>query len=73
MASKKGTLEGLEEEEAVCVEEDMLAMWGMLAVVMEMGEEVERREEDATLSRCRADVERGARAMRDNEGRRDCI
>jgi len=35
--------------------------------------DVERREEDVSLSRCRADVERGARAMRDNEGRRDCI
>jgi len=70
MASKKGTREGAEE--------DMLAMWGLLAVVIEMGikvvgVEVESREDDASLSRCRADVERGLRAMRDKEGRRDCI
>ena len=56
----------------------MLAMWGLLAVVIEMGikvvgVEVESREDDASLSRCRADVERGLRAMRDKEGRRDCI
>jgi len=38
-----------------------------------VGVEVERREDDASLSRCKADVERGLRAMRDKEGRRDCI
>ena len=51
----------------------MLAVWGILAVVLEMGEEVKSREEDVSLSRCRADVERGFRARRDSEGMRDCI
>ena len=53
----------------------MLAMWGMVMDegVKVVGVEVERREDDASLSRCRADVERGLRAMRDSEGRRDCI
>ena len=69
MASKKGTREGAKE--------DMLAIlvMGVCAGVdvKVVGEDVESREEDVSLSRCRADVERGARAMRDNEGRRDCI
>jgi hypothetical protein len=70
MASKKEVWEGPLEE---CV--DMLAMCGMLAKGVEVkveGVEVERRDEDVSRSRCRADVER-VRASRDNEGRRDCI
>lgn len=70
-----GIWEGLDAEGLVCV--DMLAMWGMLAMDADVdvkvdGVEVERREEDVSLSRCRADVER-VRASRESGGRRDCI
>jgi len=76
MASKKGTWDGAEAEGALCV--DMLALCVLLVAVMAvgvkvLGVDVEKREEDVSLSRCRADVERGARTMRDREGKRDCI
>jgi len=56
----------------------MLALCVLLVAVMAvgvkvLGVDVEKREEDVSLSRCRADVERGARTMRDREGKRDCI